>query len=377
MKKVMIGLSGGVDSAIAAYLLKQDGYDVVACFMRNWDALANNDYLGNPTINDNQCPQEKDYDDAKKVAQKLGIPLLRADFIEEYWHHVFTFFIEEYEHGRTPNPDILCNKYIKFGSFLAFAKENGCDTIAMGHYASREYKDGHYYLKKCKDQEKDQTYFLSQINEDQIKSCLFPLGNMTKSEVRALANSLDLESVKDKKDSTGVCFIGERRFRQFLENYIPAQKGDIIDIDTHKKIGEHRGVYYYTVGQHKGLGIGGISGEVASGWYIAKKDAKKNILFVARGDSDKYLLSNKCICNKLNIINKDEVFPQRVSVKFRYRQKDHPCTIDLINGEIVCTYEPYKAVTTGQEAVFYNRDGLLIASGTIDQVYMNDKRLDK
>ena len=374
--KVMIGLSGGVDSAVATYLLKKQGYEVVAGFMRNWDAMANGDYLGNPTVNDDQCPQEKDYEDAKKVAEKLGIPLLRIDFIKEYWDHVFSFFISEYECGRTPNPDILCNKYIKFDAFLDFAKKNGCEMIAMGHYAKRVEKDGHFYLAKCKDTNKDQTYFLSQINEEQIKSCLFPLGDIDKSEVRKIAHELELESVMDKKDSTGVCFIGERNFREFLKNYIPAQKGNIIDIDTGKKVGEHRGVYYYTIGQHKGLGIGGISGETATGWFIVKKDAKKNILYVTRGDSQKYLMSNKCIVRKLNFINKNEKFPQKVGVKFRYRQPDHEAIINLVNDEIICEYSYYKAVTPGQEAVFYNNEGLMIGSGTIDEVYRDEIRID-
>ena len=374
--KVMIGLSGGVDSAVAAYLLKKQGYEVIAGFMRNWDAMANGDYLGNPTVNDDQCPQEKDYQDAQKVAEKLGIPLLRVDFIKEYWDHVFSFFISEYESGRTPNPDILCNKYIKFDSFLNFAKKNGCDMIAMGHYAKRVEKNGHFYLMKCKDTNKDQTYFLSQINEEQIKSCLFPLGDIDKTEVRKIAHELGLESVMDKKDSTGVCFIGERNFREFLKNYIPAQKGNIIDIDTGKKVGEHRGVYYYTIGQHKGLGIGGISGETATGWFIVKKDAKKNILYVTRGDTQKYLMSNKCIVRKLNFINKNEEFPQKVGVKFRYRQPDYPALINKVGDEIICEYDYYKAVTPGQEAVFYNSEGLMIGSGTIDEVYRDDVRID-
>ena len=375
--KVMVGLSGGVDSAVAAYLLKKQGYEVVAAFMRNWDALANGDYLGNPTINDDQCPQEKDYWDANKVAEKLGIQLLRVDFIKEYWDHVFSFFISEYENGRTPNPDILCNKYIKFDAFLKFAKDNGCDMIAMGHYAKRVEKDGRFYLAKCKDTNKDQTYFLSQINEEQIKSCLFPLGDIDKTEVRRIAHELGLESVMDKKDSTGVCFIGERNFREFLKNYIPAQKGNIIDIDTGKKVGEHRGVYYYTIGQHKGLGIGGISGETATGWFIVKKDAKKNILYVTRGDTQKYLMSNKCIVRKLNFINEKEFFPQEVGVKFRYRQPDHPAIIKMEDDFIICEYDYYKAVTPGQEAVFYNKEGLMIGSGTIDEVYRDNERIDK
>ena len=375
--RVMVGLSGGVDSAVAAYLLKKQGYEVVAGFMRNWDAMANGDYLGNPTINDDQCPQEKDYQDAQKVAEKLRIPLLRVDFIKEYWDHVFSFFISEYECGRTPNPDILCNKYIKFDAFLDFAKKNGCEMIAMGHYAKRVEKNGHFYLMKCKDSNKDQTYFLSQINEEQIKSCLFPLGDIDKTEVRKIAHELGLESVMDKKDSTGVCFIGERNFREFLKNYIPAQKGNIIDIDTGKKVGEHRGVYYYTIGQHKGLGIGGISGETATGWFIVKKDAKKNILYVTRGDTQKYLMSNKCIVRKLNCIDKNEKFPQKVGVKFRYRQADHPATINKVGDGIICEYDYYKAVTPGQEAVFYNSEGLMIGSGTIDEVYRDNVRIDQ
>ena len=374
--KVLVGLSGGVDSAVAAYLLKKEGYEVSGCFMRNWDAFTNNDILGNPTIKDDQCPQEKDYEDALKVAKALDIPLLRVDFIKEYWDHVFSFFISEYECGRTPNPDILCNKYIKFDAFLEFAKKNGFDKIAMGHYAKKTTYNGHEFLCKCKDDNKDQTYFLSQINEEQIKSCLFPLANLTKEEVRDIANKLDL-AVANKKDSTGVCFIGERNFREFLKNYIPAQKGDIVDIDTNKVIGKHNGVYYYTIGQHRGLGIGGISGEKATGWFIVKKDAKKNILYVTRGEVESYLMSNKCIVNKINIIDPNQEFPIEVGAKFRYRQKDHPAKIDKVGDKIICTYTPYKAVTTGQEAVFYSKDGRLIASGTIDEVYMDDKRLDK
>ena len=288
-KKVMIGLSGGVDSAVAAYLLIQQGYEVAGGFMRNWDSFANNDFLGNPTVNDDVCPQEKDYLDAKEVADKLGIPLFRIDFVKEYWDYVFTYFIEEYKKGRTPNPDIFCNKYIKFETFRKFAFEKGYDLIAMGHYAKKVTIDGVNYMKKSYDRNKDQTYFLSQINYEQLSDTLFPLGDIDKQEVRRIASELNL-NVASKKDSTGVCFIGERNFKQFLNNYLPAKRGIIVDVVSNKKVGEHDGVLYYTIGQRKGLGIGGIKGIDAVSWFVVAKDVNKNILYVAQGDETEYLL---------------------------------------------------------------------------------------
>lgn len=375
--KVLIGLSGGVDSAVAAYLLKKQGYDVSACFMRNWDALANGDYLGNPTINNSQCPQEKDYDDAVAVAKLLDIPLLRIDFVKEYWDDVFSYLIREYESGRTPNPDIFCNKYIKFDAFLKFAKEKAFDMIAMGHYAKRKDIDGKTYLCKSFDKNKDQTYFLSQINQEQVSACLFPLGDIDKSEVRKIAHELNLSSVMDKKDSTGVCFIGERNFREFLKNYIPAQKGDIIDIETGRVLGKHEGAMYYTIGQRKGLGIGGISGEQAKGWFVAKKDIKKNILYVASGEENDYLLSDKCKVSQLNWITDVPQEGQHLHAKFRYRQEDKGVTIHFVNdNEIELIYdEPYKAVTPGQAAVLYDGD-VCLGGGLIDHTYINGKQTD-
>ena len=377
MKRVLIGLSGGVDSAVAAYLLKQQGYDVTACFMRNWDALANNDYLGNPTINNNQCPQEKDYDDAVLVAEKLGIKLLRIDYIKEYWDNVFTYLIKEYECGRTPNPDIFCNKYIKFGPFLEFAEKEGFDYIAMGHYAKRIDKDGKAYLLKSFDKNKDQTYFLSQISQHQLAMCLFPLGDIDKPKVREIAHSLDLSSVMDKKDSTGVCFIGERNFKEFLKNYIPAQKGKIVDIETNRVIGEHDGAMYYTIGQRKGLGIGGISGEVAKGWFIVKKDIKKNILYAASGDENSYLLSDKCTVTNLNWITDKPKEGQHINAKFRYRQQDNGVTIHFVSDDKIELIfdEPYKAVTPGQAAVLYDGD-ICLGGGLIEHTYINGKLTD-
>ena len=374
--KVLVGLSGGVDSAVAAYLLKKQGYDVTACFMRNWDALANGDYLGNPTINNSQCPQEVDYEDAVKVAKKLGIELLRIDFVKEYWDDVFSYLIREYENGRTPNPDIFCNKYIKFDAFLKFAKEKGFDMIAMGHYAKRKDKDGVAYLCKSFDQNKDQTYFLSQISQEQLSYALFPLGDIDKTEVRKIAHELDLE-IADKKDSTGVCFIGERHFKEFLKNYIPAKKGNIVDIENGRVLGTHDGVMYYTIGQRKGLGIGGISGEAAKGWFIAKKDIKNNILYVASGDENEYLFSDRCTVKELNFISYKPKEGAHINAKFRYRQEDKPVTIHYVNDEeIELIYdEPYKSVTPGQAAVLYDGN-ICLGGGLIDQTFYKGKRND-
>ena len=374
--KVLVGLSGGVDSAVAAYLLKKQGYDVTACFMRNWDALANGDYLGNPTINNSQCPQEVDYEDAVKVAKKLGIELLRIDFVKEYWDDVFSYLIREYEAGRTPNPDIFCNKYIKFDAFLKFALEKGFDMIAMGHYAKRMDKDGVAYLCKSFDQNKDQTYFLNQISQEQLRYALFPLGDIDKTEVRKIAHELNLE-IADKKDSTGVCFIGERHFKEFLQNYIPAKKGNIVDIETKKVLGRHDGVMYYTIGQRKGLGIGGISGEVAKGWFVVKKDIKNNILYVASGDENEYLFSDRCIVKSLNFISGKPKDNSHINAKFRYRQKDNGVTIHYLGeDEIELIYdEPYKSVTTGQAAVLYDGD-ICLGGGLIDSTYYKGKRTD-
>ncbi len=373
-KRVLIGLSGGVDSAVAAYLLIQQGYDVTGCFMRNWDALTNNDYLGNPTINNDQCPQEVDYEDAKNVAEILQIPFLRVDFVKEYWDHVFSYFLSEYKLGRTPNPDVFCNKYIKFDSFKKFAEQNNFDYIAMGHYAKKVNIDGLDFLVKCKDQNKDQSYFLSQLNHEQLGSCIFPLSDINKEEVREIAKKIGLVSVQDKKDSTGVCFIGERKFKLFLQNYVPASKGNIIDIETNKIIGTHEGVYFYTIGQRKGLGIGGINGMPSNGWFVVKKDVKENILYVSSGEETDYLYSNRCIVDNSNVLKQFESL--EVGVKFRYRQKDHPAVIKKISSnKIEVIYEDFKAVTSGQVAVFYEGD-VLVASGIILEVYKDDKRID-
>lgn len=369
-KKILLGLSGGVDSAVAAYLLKEQGYDVTCAFMRNWDSYANNDIMGNPTIQDDVCPQEQDYLDAKAVADALELPLLRVDFVKEYWDDVFTTFLDEYKKGRTPNPDILCNKYIKFDAFMKYANKMGFDTLATGHYARVEHNDTRSKLLRGIDQNKDQTYFLCQIPQDSLAHAMFPIGNLEKHEVREIAERLHLESVSKKKDSTGICFIGERNFREFLSNYLPMQDGDIVDIDTLKVIGRHTGVLYYTIGQRKGLGIGGTKGP----WFVIGKDVEKNILYVANEDEKEWLLSTSCIVSDVNWF--DEVRPNGAyscTAKFRYRQKDYPVTIRFVDDHTIFVSYPQgvHAVTSGQEAVFYEGE-VCLGGGVIEDVFVND-----
>lgn len=372
-KRVVVGLSGGVDSAVAAYLLKQQGYEVIAVFMRNWDSQLNNDVLGNPTNNDDVCPQEKDYLDAKAVAEHLDIPIRRVDFIKEYWDHVFTYFLEEYARGRTPNPDILCNKHIKFKAFLDFANTLEADYIATGHYARVEHgNDQQSVMLKGLDTNKDQSYFLCQLNQSQLQKTLFPLGNIAKPEVRKIAKELNLP-VANKKDSTGICFIGERDFKEFLQNYIPAQNGNMIDIETNTIIGEHQGIMYYTIGQRKGLGIGGPG----DAWFVVGKDYEQNILYISQGDQNDWLVSHGAIIEDVNWISSEKpVSELNCAAKFRYRQKDNPVSIKFISDTtaFVTFKEPVKAVTPGQAAVFYDGD-ICLGGGTIEKVYKNNKEI--
>lgn len=373
--KVLVGLSGGVDSAVAAWLLKEQGYDVTCCFMRNWDSFANGDIAGNPDLLNSVCPQEQDYQDAKAVAQKLGLPLLRVDFIKEYWDMVFSTFLKEYERGRTPNPDILCNQFIKFDAFYHYAMERGFDAIATGHYASNQKEDGFTWLCRAKDQNKDQTYFLAQIPEEPLSKTIFPLGNLEKPQVREIAKQMHLDSVSSKKDSTGICFIGERNFRQFLSNYLPARSGRIVDIDTGRVLGEHQGVLYYTIGQRKGLNITRFVGP----WFVAAKDVEKNILYVARTDQKHWLDSDSCLVENINwLVSPDYVFPKECTVKFRYRQKDIPITLErLDDNRAVCHYpQNVAAVTPGQEAVFYDGERCL-GGGVIEETYFGKESLQE
>ena len=373
MEKVILGLSGGVDSAVAAYILKKQGYEVIGVYMRNWDSTLNNDILGNPNNNNEVCPQEEDYNDAKKVAEHLGIELKRVDFIKEYWDEVFTYFLEEYKKGRTPNPDILCNKEIKFKAFLDYAMFLDADYVAMGHYARIIHNESESILLRGIDSNKDQTYFLCQLNQYQLSKSLFPIGDLTKQEVRKIAEDLNLP-VAHKKDSTGICFIGERNFREFLKNYIPAQSGDIVDIEHNIKVGEHQGIMYYTIGQRKGLNIGG-PGEA---WFVVGKQYDHNILYVAQGKNNKWLFSDATKVVDVNWIAgvlKEGVL--ECTAKFRYRQKDYKVRVNLIDENTVMVEfkEPVKAVTPGQAAVFYDGD-VCLGGGTIDVVYKDGKELE-
>ena len=372
MKRVVLGLSGGVDSAVAAYLLKKQGYEVIGVFMRNWDSNLNNDILGNPTNNDDVCPQEKDYQDAVAVANHLGIEIRRVDFIKEYWDQVFTYFIDEYAKGRTPNPDILCNKHIKFKAFLDYAMSIGADYIATGHYARVDHESHDYsVMLRGVDNNKDQTYFLCQLNQKQIANALFPVGELTKLEVRQIAKDLNLP-VANKKDSTGICFIGERDFREFLKNYIPSKPGKMVDIVSGKVIADHQGIMYYTIGQRKGLGIGGAG----QPWFVVGKNYDQNILYIAQGDENDWLLSEGALISDVNWILPHHEEIMDCQAKFRYRQKDNEVSIRFLDeNHIYVTFKtPIKAVTPGQAAVFYDGD-VCLGGGTIDQVFKDGKAL--
>lgn len=369
MKKVLVGLSGGVDSAVAAFLLKEQGYDVTCAFMRNWDSAANDDVEGNPTLDDDICPQESDYNDAKDVAKALGLPLLRIDFIQEYWDDVFATFLEEYKKGRTPNPDILCNRYIKFDSFVKFARSKGFDTLATGHYAKMVMENGHQVIAKADDRNKDQSYFLAEVDRSVFDHVMFPLGEIDKPEVRKIAEELHL-SISKKKDSTGICFIGERHFREFLSNYLPMKPGKIINIADHKEVGTHQGVLYYTVGQRKGLDIGGIGP-----FYVVGKDVEKNKLYVTDEEHQDWLYSDACLVSGVNV-TADRTLPMDCSAKFRYRQADNNVRVEWMeDGMLYVTYpQTIRSVTPGQEAVFYDGD-VMIMGGKIEKVFRHGKDL--
>lgn len=357
MKTVVVGLSGGVDSSVAAYLLKQQGYHVVGLFMLNWEETDENGY----------CTAEKDYEDVKRVANKIGIPYYTVNYAKEYQERVFSYFLEEYKKGYTPNPDVMCNKEIKFGPFLEHALSLGADYIATGHYCKRVDRDGKVYLYKSHDQNKDQTYFLNQLNSEQLKRTLFPLADIDKPEVRRIAKELGL-STAEKKDSTGICFIGERNFRKFLKDYLPAKKGKILDLQGNV-VGEHDGVMYYTIGQRRGLNIGGKNGYKDDRWFVVKKDVVTNTLYVNCGECEE-MYSSGAFVTEFNWITEQPKEDFDCFVKLRYRQPDQKTHVKIIDAHTIKLEFDVKqrAVTVGQFAVLYAEDGMCFGGGRINEL---------
>lgn len=362
---VIVGMSGGVDSSVSALLLQQQGYQVEGLFMKNWDEDDGTEY----------CTAKDDLADAQAVADKLGIKLHTANFAAEYWDNVFEHFLEEYKAGRTPNPDILCNREIKFKVFLDYAKVLGAEYIATGHYTRRKQEDGHTYLLKGLDPNKDQSYFLHAVGEAEFAQSLFPIGDMEKPEVRRIAEEHDLITAK-KKDSTGICFIGERRFKDFLEQYLPAQPGEM-QTPEGTVIGNHSGLMYYTIGQRQGLHIGGVKGAPEAPWFVVGKDLENNVLLVAQGTDHPLLYTDTLETGSLHWINMPDDQQSdtvRCKAKTRYRQPDQDCTLyrctrsDSSQGWRVEFDEPQRAVTPGQSLVLYSED-ICLGGGVIETTY--------
>ncbi|MDR2465731.1 MAG: tRNA 2-thiouridine(34) synthase MnmA [Streptococcaceae bacterium] len=364
--KVVVGMSGGVDSSVTALLLKEQGYDVVGIFMKNWD----------DTNEMGICTATEDYNDVALVADQIGIPYYSVNFEKEYWDRVFEYFLEEYRNGRTPNPDVMCNKEIKFKAFLDYAMDLGADYVATGHYAQVERDEkGISHMLRGIDKGKDQTYFLSQLSQEQLAKTLFPLGNLEKSEVREIAERSGLATAK-KKDSTGVCFIGERNFKQFLSQYLPATSGKMMTLDG-VEMGEHAGLMYYTIGQRGGLGIGGTKGENNDPWFVVGKDLSENILFVGQGYHHDSLYATSLDMSGVHFTRPIEQKNFTCTAKFRYRQEDVEVTVQLDEtgkrGKVIFA-QPVRAITPGQAVVFY--EGMeCLGGGTIDKAYKDGKTL--
>lgn len=355
--RVVVGISGGVDSSVAAYLLKQQGHDVVGLFMINWDA------------DDGQCTAMEDYEDVKRVCDKIGIPYFSVNYAKEYYDRVFTYFLDEYKKGRTPNPDVLCNREIKFGPFLEKAKALGADMIATGHYAKTFQKDGKTYLAKASDLTKDQSYFLNQLSQKQLSSVIFPLADITKKQVREIAKKLEL-STAEKKDSTGICFIGERNFKKFLKQYLPAQSGEIRTLDE-KVVGHHDGLMYYTIGQRRGLNLGGTHDGNGERWFVLKKDLEKNVLYVSQGECQE-LFSNGLYATDFNWIPEEPKEKEfECFAKFRYRQPDQAVKVTVLEDRKIKVdfKEKQRAITEGQFVVLYDKNGVCYGGGIIDKKF--------
>lgn len=365
--RVVVGMSGGVDSSVTALLLKEQGYDVIGIFMKNWDDTDETGF----------CTATEDYKDVALVADQIGIPYYSVNFEKEYNDRVFTYFLDEYKKGRTPNPDVMCNKEIKFKAFLDYAVELGADYVATGHYARvRRDQNGITHLLRGVDSNKDQTYFLNQLSQDQLSKVMFPLGEIEKPEVRAIAERAGLATAT-KKDSTGICFIGERDFKSFLMEYLPAQTGEMQTLDG-DVMGNHSGLMYYTIGQRKGLGIGGSKDGSNDPWFVIGKDLENNVLHVGQGYENDHLYANVLEASDM-FFTTDEEQPSefRAMAQFRYRQEAVPVTVfyDEANDETRVEFdEPARAITPGQAIVFYDGDECL-GGGTIDAAFSGDKQL--
>lgn len=364
--RIVVGMSGGVDSSVTALLLKEQGYDVVGIFMKNWD----------DTDENGVCTATEDYKDVAAVAEQVGIPYYSVNFEKEYWNKVFEYFLDEYKRGRTPNPDVMCNKEIKFKAFLDYAMTLGADYVATGHYAQVERDaEGTVHLLRGLDRNKDQTYFLNQLSQKQLQKAMFPLGGMDKKEVRAIAKKAGLKTA-NKKDSTGICFIGERDFKEFLMNYLPAKPGKMMTFSG-EEMGTHDGLMYYTIGQRRGLGIGGTH-DSNEPWFVIGKDLSKNVLYVGQGYHNDHLYATKLHADQMSFTTNGKQ-PQsfKAQAQFRYRQQPVSVSVKLNDDqtEAVVTFdEPARAVTPGQSIVLYQEDECL-GGGTITAAYKEDKEL--
>ena len=358
-QRIMVGMSGGVDSSVAALLLIEAGFQVEGLFMKNWEEDDDEEY----------CAATEDLADAQAVSDQLGIKLHTVNFATEYWDRVFSHFLTEYKAGRTPNPDILCNKEIKFRAFLDYALDLGADKIATGHYARITKKSGEYQLRTGLDSNKDQSYFLYALNQQQLQHSIFPLGELDKTEVRRIAEENNFINSK-KKDSTGICFIGERKFSDFLNRYLPAQPGDIVTLKN-EVIGQHNGLMFYTYGQRHGLGIGGMKNADEEPWFVVEKDLEENRLIVAQGHDHPALLHRHLQCSQLTWISGSAPeLPLNCSAKIRYRQSAQNCTLKEIKNDMlqIAFDQPQRAITPGQSVVIY-QDDICLGGGIINAFF--------